>query len=140
MKPHTVTDRAFMADLSKALRRAMKDKNLKADEAADGLGVSRASFYKYLGKTDLPRLEVIERACKLWGLDLKYGGLPLDEEVFRSGKRSAAHSIPTQISLPFLEALREEDIRVLDVRPRKPNSIELRIEITFAGSRPRKSA
>lgn len=140
MKRHTITDRAFMAELSKALRKAMKDNKLKAEGAADTLGVSRASFYKYLGKTDLPRLEVIERACRLWGLNLTYGGLPLDEEVFQSARKSAATSTPVQIALPFLEALREEDIRVLDVRARKPNSILLRIEITFAGSRPGKIA
>jgi hypothetical protein len=38
-----------------------------------------------------------------------------------------------QLTLPFIEALREQDVRVVQVTARKPNAVELRVLIKFAG-------
>ena len=124
-----------MAEVAAKLRSALKGKNLNVKQGAKKLGICRASLYKYLAKSDLPRLEVLQRAHDLWDLEFFYGQYSLDREFFRLNKRAFPKKLPLQQALPFLDSLHEEDIRVMDVRAKKPNSVEVRIEITFAGDR-----
>jgi len=102
-------------------------------EAAAKLGVSRASFYNYLAKKDLPRPEVLRRAHRLWRLNFSYGTYPLDDQYFDRLSTEPGPVKEIQIPLPFIESLRNEDIVVLKVSPRKPNAVEVKLLITFAG-------
>jgi hypothetical protein len=91
------------------------------------LGVSRASFYSYLRKVDLPRFDVLEKAARHWDLRFEH----LDNVVVRRRpKRSPP--LEVQLTLPFIEALREQDVEVIQVKAKKPNSVELRLLIRFA--------
>jgi transcriptional regulator with XRE-family HTH domain len=122
-----------MAQVSKAFYQIMKDEKLRAEDAARKLGVSRASFYKYLRKEDLPRLEVLRRANHLWGKEFTYAGFALDNEFFENLAKEPGPPKEEQIPLPFIEGLRNEDIKILEVIPRKPNAVELKLRIQFAG-------
>lgn len=124
-----------MAEVATKLRGALNKEKLSVKQGAKKLGVCRASLYKYLAKSDLPRLEVLQRAHDLWRLEFSYGQYNLDREFFRLNKRAFPKAQAFQESLPFLETLHEKDIRVMDVKAKKPNSVEVRIEITFSGDR-----
>jgi transcriptional regulator with XRE-family HTH domain len=133
-KPHTLADRELMAQVSKEFRRTMEEKDWSAEEAACSLGVSRASFYNYLAKRDLPRMEVLRRAHGKWKLDFNYGSYVLDDQFFETQVAKPGAVKETQIPLPFIQGLRNEDIEVLAVIPRKPNAVDVSLRIRFAGN------
>jgi transcriptional regulator with XRE-family HTH domain len=121
-----------MALVKTEFEKVMVAKNWNAQTAARELGVSRASFYKYLAKDDVPSLAVLRRAVKNWGVKLKYADYALDDEFFENSVRERGPVKEKQIPLPFIEGLRNEDIEVLAVIPRKPNAVELKLRIKFA--------
>jgi len=117
-----------MADISKKLAAACDAHHLTNEEAANQLGVSRASFYNYLAKKDMPRIEILQRAAQIWDLHFEY----LEPIISRRALKSSP-SQAIQLALPFIKALREEDIQIIKVTPKEPNAVELRVMIKFAG-------
>lgn len=138
-KPHTTADKRLMSEVSDKFRYEISKRfkgKARVAQAAKGLGVSRASMYNYIGRRDVPGLDVLQTAHEKWGLDFEYGDLKLNAEFFRRHKAERSPSETRQAHqyvLPFLEGLREEDIEVIEVSPRKPSSVEVRLRIKFAG-------
>ncbi len=121
-----------MAQLSKNLKDLMEQKGWDVKTTARELRVSRASLYNYLNKDDLPRMEVLQRAHKKWGWNLKYWNYDLDDSFFENLPKEIGPPKETQIPLPFIESLRTEDVEVVAVIPRKPNAVEVNLKIRFA--------
>ena len=121
-----------MAQVARKLRRTMTENHWDVRAMARELGVSRASLYNYLNKDDLPRMEILRRGHKKWGWELKYRNYPLDDSVFETLPKETPPPLESQIPLPFIEGLRNEDIEVLAVTPRKPNAVEVSLRIRFA--------
>lgn len=139
-RAHTDADKKLMADVSRQLEEQIEKRfsgKGKVKQAARFLGVSQASLYNYIGKTDVPGIEVLRRLNELWGLDFEYGVLRLDKGYFSAQPKrdlpQRARLEAQQYVLPFLEGLREQDIEVLQVTARKPSSVELKLLIRFAG-------
>ena len=122
-----------MAQVSQKLEALKAAKNWTAEEVARELGVSRASLYNYIAKKDLPRMEILRRAHKMWGWTFKYANYDLDENFFESVRKDTGPPKEKQIPLPFIEALRNEDIEILKVTARRPNAVEVTFKIRFAG-------
>lgn len=127
-----MADRKLMAEVSQKFKEYRNKRNLRVEDAARELGVSRASFYKYEAKKYVPRIEVLRRAHRKWGMTFTYADFVLDNEFFESQTKEPGPLKEEQIPLPFIEALRSEDIEILAVVPRKPNAVELKLRISFA--------
>jgi transcriptional regulator with XRE-family HTH domain len=116
-----------MAEVSLKLEDARRKRGWTVERAAKELGISRASFYNYRRKVDLPRFEVLEKAREEWNVTFEH----LDKVVLRTRpKRSPP--LEVQLTLPFIQALREQDVEVVKVTAKKPNAVELRLLIRFA--------
>jgi len=124
-----------MALLKSEFERIMVEKGWNAKKASLELGVSRASFYKYLAKDDVPSLAILRRAVKLWKVKLHYADYALDDEFFEKSVKERGPVREQQMPLPFIEGLRNEDIEILAVIPRKPNAIEVKLRIKFAAQK-----
>ncbi len=132
-RPYTVADRRLMAEVSEKFRKYITDHKIKKIDAAVELGVCLASFYNYLAMTDLPGVAVLRIAHKKWDLDFKYADYNLDDGFFEKAGRERGPVREEQMALPFIEALRTEDIEILAVVPKRPNAVEMRLRIRFAG-------
>jgi len=126
-------DGALKAEFARELRSAYKQAKKKgevrnADEFARTLGMRRANLYKYFSARSKPTPEVLRRALSKWEVVVHYGGLELNESAFAAVGRPAA--VPaTQLPLPLaIRKLTRNDIAV-DVGPKRPNIIELRLKI-----------
>lgn len=118
-----------MVEVSEKFARVMKDRGWNAEKAAKELGVSRASFYNYWNKNDLPSFEVLKRAHDRWKLDFKY------IDFGEKNKRVAPSEIkePRQYVLPFIENVRESDVQIIRAKSVKPDTLQLTVHIKFAG-------
>lgn len=129
-KPHGNAEMLLMAEISVGLKQYRKTKEWDVKTAAKELGVSTKSFYKYESEDDVPRFEILQKLHE-WGivksLD-RYQVKALEERRKRRPKTPEG-----QLLLPFIEALRQEDVEILKVIPRKPNAVELLVKIKFAG-------
>lgn len=117
-----------MAEISKKFYEVANRPGCNVEVAAKELGVSRASFYNYLAKTDLPRFDVLQRASEKWNIRFE-----LLDAVIVPRRRRPGRTSEAQLTLPFVEALREQDVRVVKVTAKKPNAVELKVMIRFAG-------
>ena len=127
-RPRTTSEKLLMNEVSEKFGRVMKDRGWNVERAAKELGVSRASFYNYWNKDDLPSFEVLKRAHDLWELTfahIDFGGrrpspVPVREE-------------PRQYVLPFIENVRERDVEVIKAKSVKPDTLQLTVNIKFVG-------
>lgn len=95
-----------------------------AREAAKQLGVCLSSFYKYAAGTNVPDMDVLRTAKEKWGVRWKY----LDpSEVIRPSKVKSAD----QLVLSFLSAVREEDIKIIEVTPEGRGILQISLKIRF---------
>ncbi len=118
-----------MAEVSQKLYKKMEDDGWNAETAAKKLKVSRASFYNYLNQNDLPRFEILKRAHDLWGIKFKY----VDFGAQRKSSSPSETDQPRQYVLPFIESVRENDIEIIQAKPVKPDTLQLTVNIKFAG-------
>jgi len=122
-----------MSQVSKKLEDLMTEKNWDAGQTARELRVGRASLYNYLAKKSVPDMDVLQRAHQKWGWTFKYWNYDLDEKFFESLPNKKTRPLTeSQIPLPFIEGLRNEDIEIIAVVPRKPNAVEVSLKIRFA--------
>ena len=73
---HSPGELTLMKRVSREFRKK-KEELGSAKKAADQLGVHLKSFYKYMEGSDLPRIEVLRRAERLW--KIKWPMLNLSE-------------------------------------------------------------
>jgi transcriptional regulator with XRE-family HTH domain len=124
---HTFAEKLLMKQVAEEFTKKLKDPGAK--EAADQLGVSRASFYNYAHGTDLPRVEVLRAAHKKWGIEWN---LIDTSALFRAAKPISAE----QLVLPLIRSVREEDVEVIEVATASDSSLRVMLKIRFATQSP----
>jgi len=134
-RPRTTAEKLLMAEFSAKLYAILDEKGWVKqksgkERAARALGVSRASFYNYLNRLDLASFEVLKRAHDRWGMNfahIDFGAkappqpTPTEEDA------------PRQYVLPFIKSVRENDIEIVQTKPVRPDTLQLTVNIRFAG-------
>ena len=131
-RARTTAEKLLMAEIRDKFREKMEQEGWSVETAAKELNVSRASFYNYIStkNPDLPGFEVLKRAHDEWGLSFQY----IDFGGTRKSKASPSErEQPRQYVLPFVEAVKENDIEVVMAKPVTPDTLQLTINIRFAG-------
>src|SRR5947209_4987398 len=128
MKSHTATDIEFMRRVAERLeivleKEQKKDSTLTVQKFAASLGVTLPGLQKYRLKKSVPTLDFLARAHHVYGLDVTYGSIHLDDEFFRHRVTKAKAAPAVQMILPLaIEALSEKNIEFeLKPGPRKAN-------------------
>ena len=129
-RPRTTAEKLLLAEISKKLYALMDDRKWKrVATAARQLKISPASMYNYLKKDDLASFEVLKRIHDEWGVEFEY--LNFGEKATVRAPSEAEQ--PRQYILPFIESVRETDIRIIKAKSVKPDTLQLTINIKFAG-------
>ena len=106
---------------------AKKEEKGGARKAAEELGISLASFYKYAAGEDLPRMEVLRDA------QLRWKGVKWDLiDVSEITKKKKIES-PEQYVLSFLQEVHEEDVEIVKIGPKGERVLQVLINIRFTG-------
>ncbi len=128
MKPkgskHTFAEKQLMAQVASEFEK-QKQRLGGAKEAAGQLGVSVPSFYNYLAGTDLPRIEVLRKAHKKWGIKWKL----IDSSQFVLSMKLES---PEQYALPFLDAVHEKDVKVAKIEREGKDVLRVSFKIRFS--------
>ena len=98
---------------------------LGARRAARELGVCLASFYNYVNGVDLPGMEVLRTANQRWGIKWKL----IDPSDILPKRKVKS---PEQYVFSFLDALREQDVKVVRIGPKAYNVLEVTLKIRFS--------
>jgi hypothetical protein len=106
---------------------AKKDEKGGAKKAAEDLGISLASFYKYAAGEDLPRMEVLRDAQQLWK-GVKWD--LIDVSKITEKKKIAS---PEQYVLSFLQEVREKDVEIVKIGPKGERVLQVLLNIRFSG-------
>jgi hypothetical protein len=123
---HSPGERLLMAQVAKVFSAKRKERG-GARRAADDLGISLASFYKYAAGEDLPRMEVLRDA------QLKWAGVKwelIDVTEITKKKKIAS---PEQYVLSFLREVHEKDVEIVKIGPKGERVLQVLINIRFAG-------
>lgn len=121
-RKHTYSEKCLMARVAEEFKKKKND--LGARKAAKELNVSLASFYNYVAGTDLPRMKVLKDASKRWGI--KWPWIDTSEIVSTQNVRT-----PEQLVLSFLDALREEDVEIVQISPEGQTRLDVKLRIHF---------
>jgi len=119
------------ADAELLLSQVKEEFGKKRDElgsvkkAAAKIGVKPSSFYKYLKGETVPDMQVLRNATNEWGIKWKY----LDPSEILSKQKVRS---PKQFVFAFLEAMREQDIEIVRVGPRRHNILQVTLNIRFS--------
>ena len=112
----------LLSQVSEAFK--AKQDQLGAKRAAKELGVCLSSFYKYVAGENVPDMDVLRAATDKWGIKWRY----LDpSEVLRPLKLKTSK----QLVFSFLDALREEDIEIVEVGPEGSSVLHILFKIRF---------
>jgi transcriptional regulator with XRE-family HTH domain len=95
-----------------------------AKEAADQLGVCRASFYKYLKGETLPDFEVLRKAHNVWGIKWKY----IDTSEILPIRRVQT---PEQAVFSFLRAMNEDSVEITQVGTEGATTFNIKLKVTI---------
>lgn len=119
---HSPGEKHLLAQVSDVF--SSKIATMGAKTASKQLGVCVASIYNYAAGTDLPRMEVLQKAQERWNVKWEH----LDpSEILRTRKLSSAE----QLSLP-LNSVRAKDVQVVSVEPKKSNILQVTVNIRFS--------
>jgi DNA-binding phage protein len=101
------------------------------DKVAGQLNVCRAALYRYLddSKQVMPVFDTLKRAHDELGFQFRY--FNFDVEPTARGKRK--RTLDEQGILPFLQALKQENIQVVGKKQVGSQTLELTVQIRFAG-------
>jgi len=94
-------------------------------KAAAELGVKPSSFYNYLKGKTVPDMQVLKAASEKWGIKWKY----IDPSEILPTRKVAS---PKQFVFAFLDALQEQDIKVVKVGPKRQNVLQVTLNIRFS--------
>ena len=98
-----------------------------AKQAAQDLGISLASFYKYADGDDLPRMEVLRDAQQKWK-GVKWDLIDVSEITQKKKIES-----PEQFVLSFLQEVREKDVTIAKIGPKGERVLQVLLNIRFPG-------
>jgi hypothetical protein len=96
-----------------------------AKRAAADLGVSLSSFYKYLKGQNVPDVDVLRQAKRVW--DIKWPKLMDPSDILPTEKAKTAE----QYVFSFLDALQKTDVEIVDIGPRGYKSLQVTLKIRF---------
>src|SRR5258707_13291445 len=117
-----------MAEMSKQLHVKMEKEGGDKRTAAKKLGVCLASFYNYLNQDDLASYDIFRKTHDAWKFQFKH--LDFGE---RQHAAPAVEEYTRQYVLPFIESVRENDIEVVRTKSVRSDTLQLTINIKFAG-------
>jgi transcriptional regulator with XRE-family HTH domain len=135
-------NREFLAEISHQLSEGLGQRDQLARregkrytrvDAAEELGVSRASLQFYLAGTHMPSSDVLRRAMELWNIELTYRGRRLTVSDLQSPAKAETSfsSQPVQLLLwDSIKGLSNEALSI-KVEKKSPQSITLQVEIGF---------
>jgi transcriptional regulator with XRE-family HTH domain len=121
------TERDFRERFATALSAAIGSDRGAQTRAAKKLGVPRQTVSLYLKGKTTPGGDLVQRAREIWGLNLDYGGIPIDADSHPH--RPALRVEPQQLTL-FSE---DRQLEVHVVR-KSVDSVDLRVSINFTGT------
>jgi transcriptional regulator with XRE-family HTH domain len=116
--------RRVAEEFAQARDRAKRD-GWSVEEFVAKLGITRAALHKYLHRTAIPSLRVLERARKFWGVKLSYGEL---EDSYVRTKSKDPRQLEFQFSLSEISA---EQIQIRRFTAKSESTAELVIRIDF---------
>lgn len=125
-RPRTTAEKLLIAEFSEKLSAKMEAEHWNATQTAKKLKICPASLYNYLRKADLPRYEVLKRAHDLWGWNFQH-----IDFAAQSARSPSEIDQPRQYILPFIESVRERDIKIIRAKSVKPDCLELTVQIRF---------
>lgn len=135
MRKRTSVDRAFAKKfgekLEAAFLRARREDKITAERFAESLGVTRAGFYKYLNGKSVPGINVIEKARRLWKVEVKYGDL--DSKGFLSEAKQVSESAQMLLPLAF-QSLSSEQLEI-EVGRKTNEYVQLNIRVLLSKER-----
>jgi DNA-binding XRE family transcriptional regulator len=106
-------------------------------QASRDLGISREAIYSFKKGRYCPSLAVIERACKVWGLEFKIAGLTGEE--LRVGTESFVQHSISVASIPPRQMTMEHLWKQLENRPltvvhaeKKDGALEMTLRIPMS--------
>jgi hypothetical protein len=99
-----------------------------AKKAARTLGINPKSFYNYAHGTDLPRVEVLRNASQKWGI--KWDLIDTSASF-----RKLMPKTQEQLLLPLIQAVREEDVEVVEVVTGSDSCLRVKLEIRFSSEK-----
>ena len=119
--------RLVAKEFALARERARK-KGLSMEEFVRTLGITRAAFHKHVTCQAIPRLAVLEKARRFWGVEIRYGAL--DTTYVKARRKD-----PRQMEFSFsIEDISKEQIEIKRFSPKGEKGIELLININFTKS------
>jgi transcriptional regulator with XRE-family HTH domain len=127
--------------IGRRLKKALHRHKLTVVDGARKLGISRQSMFAYIAGDACPSVEILYRACALWGIVICYGGMRFgvrgkdhSRENEKKTSRLTAKKASGQLDLPFtLEDLRSRDVQV-KIGKKTPHSAEVQLSIRIAGA------
>ena len=139
--PRSTPDPEFLEEISHRLREELRKRDQLARkegkrytraDAANDLGVSRASLQFYLAGRHMPSSDILRRAMELWNIELTYRGRKLTVlDLSEAETRRSPSTKPVQLSLwDSIKGLENGALSVALER-RSPTSITLQVEIGF---------
>ena len=125
-RKHSAAARFLLSQVSREFRK--KKDELGAARAAKLLRVSLPSFYNYVNGNDLPKMEVLRDAQKLWGIKWEM----IDPaEILKSRGVATAE----QLLLPFIRSVKEDDIEIVEVVTGQDSSLRVILKIQFSSEK-----
>lgn len=118
-----------MAEMSTQLYAKMDKERWNKKTAARELGVCLASFYNYLNQDDLASYDIFKKTHDAWMFQFKHMGFGDNQGAAPALQEEYAR----QYVLPFIESVRENDIEVVKAKSVKSDTLQLTINIKFAG-------
>lgn len=109
-------------------------RELTVTQASRDLGISRQAIYAFKKGQYCPSLALVERACKVWGLEYKVSGLIPGEKLTVNEESFARHSIsavnnPRQLTMEHLwKQLENRPLTVVHTE-KKDGALEMTLRI-----------
>jgi transcriptional regulator with XRE-family HTH domain len=130
-------DPEFRAEVRRKLDAKVKElraKGLSEAAIARQIGAKPQAFNKYLKGDATPRIEVVARACKEWGLRFSYRGMEIAAETFSHPPMTSSSPVPDQLTLPFEipEEVRGDRIQ-MKVAATGEGTLNVSLQIKLAG-------
>jgi hypothetical protein len=122
-RKHSAATKFLMAQVAREFGK--KKDELGARKAATELNVSLASFYNYVNGTDLPRIEVLKEAKEKWKINWQM----IDPSQIMLTRNLATAE---QLLLPFLHSVREDDVEIVAIGPKRSNILQVTLNIRFS--------
>jgi hypothetical protein len=129
LRPRTTAEKLLMAEMSTQLYAKMKKEGWNKKKAARELGVCLASLYNYLNQNDLASYDIFKKTHDAWKFQFKH----LDFGAKQRATPALQEEYARQYVLPFIESVRENDIEVVRAKSVKSDTLQLTINIKFAG-------